>query len=86
MTPAANIPPVSMIPVQIFPPVSLAVDTGGKFAIGVNITDSKFATGVNNAGGNLPMVSMTPAANCHQCKRHRWQTMGTIIKLLTTQN
>ncbi len=39
---------------------------------------------------NLPPVSMTPAANCHQyqwhwrqichcCKWHRWQTMGTII-------
>ncbi len=44
---------------------------------------------------NMPPVSTIPAANCHsyqwhqrqiwhRCKRHRWQTMGTIIKLLTT--
>jgi hypothetical protein len=26
-------------------------------------TGGKFATGVNNTGGNLPPVSMTPAAN-----------------------
>ncbi len=40
------------------------VDTGGKFAIGVNDTGGKFAAGVNDAGGKLPPVSMTPAANC----------------------
>jgi hypothetical protein len=39
------------------------VDTGGKFATGVNDTDGKFAVGVNNTGGNLPPVSMTPVAN-----------------------
>jgi hypothetical protein len=44
---------------------------------------------------NLPPVSTTPVANCHRyqghrrqichwCKWHRWQTMGAIIKLLTT--
>jgi hypothetical protein len=27
------------------------VDTGGKFAAGVNNTGGKFATGVNDAGG-----------------------------------
>jgi hypothetical protein len=37
---------------QVFPPVSLVVDT-----------DGKFATSVNNAGGKLPPVSTTPAAN-----------------------
>jgi hypothetical protein len=36
-------------------------DTGGQFAAGVN--DTEFAASVNNAGGKLPSVSMTPAAN-----------------------
>jgi hypothetical protein len=39
------------------------VDTGGKFATGVNYTGGKFATGVNDAGGKLPPVSTTPVAN-----------------------
>ncbi len=39
------------------------VDTGGKFATGVNDTGGKFATGVNDAGGKLPPVSTPPAAN-----------------------
>jgi hypothetical protein len=63
-TPAAKLPPVSMTPVANLPPVSMTpaanfatsftsvVDTGGKFAIGVNDT-----------GGKLPPVSTTPAAN-----------------------
>ncbi len=57
------------------------VDTGGKFATGVNNTGGKFATGVNDAGGKLPPVSTTPAANLppvSRCQRHRWQIMGTI--------
>ncbi len=37
------------------------VDTGGKFATGVNDIDSKFAAGVNETGGDLPPVS-TPLA------------------------
>ncbi len=42
------------------PPVSVViVDTGGKFATGVNDTGA----GVNNTGGKLPPVSTTPAAN-----------------------
>ncbi len=36
------------------------VDTGGKLATGVNNTDTKFAAGVNDSGGNLPPVSMSP--------------------------
>ncbi len=43
----------------------------------------------------VSLVMLIPAANCpwyqryrrqicHQCKRHPWQTMGTIIRLLTT--
>jgi hypothetical protein len=39
------------------------VDTGGKFATGVNDTGGKFATDVNNAGDKLPPVSTTPAEN-----------------------
>jgi hypothetical protein len=38
------------------------VDTGGKFATGVDNTGGKFATGVNNTGGKLPLVSMTATA------------------------
>jgi hypothetical protein len=60
------------------------VDTDGKFATGVNDTGGKFATGVNDAGGKLQAVLTTPAANCHRCKQHQWQTMGTIIRLLST--
>ncbi len=39
------------------------VDTGGKFATGVNDAGSKFAAGVKDTGGNLPPVSTTPVAN-----------------------
>jgi hypothetical protein len=39
------------------------VDTGGKFAIGVNDTGGKFAVGVNDAGGKLPPVSLTLVTN-----------------------
>jgi hypothetical protein len=39
------------------------VDTGGKFASGVNDTGGKFAASVNDTGGKLPLESTTPAAN-----------------------
>jgi hypothetical protein len=46
-------PPVSVTPVANFSTIfASVVDTGGKFA-----------TGVNDAGGKLPAVSATPAAN-----------------------
>ncbi len=49
----ANLPPVSMTPAANFATsFSIVVDTGGKFA-----------AGVNNTGGKLPPVSTTPAAN-----------------------
>jgi hypothetical protein len=35
------------------------VDTGGKFATGVNDTGGKFAAGINDTGGMLPPVSTT---------------------------
>ncbi len=64
----ANLPPVPLIPpvstikaakfFTIFPSV---VDS--KFATGVNDTGGEFAACVNDAGGKLPPVSTTPAAN-----------------------
>jgi hypothetical protein len=39
------------------------VDAGGKFSNGVNDTGGIFAAFVNDTGGNLPLVSTTPAAN-----------------------
>jgi hypothetical protein len=37
------------------------VDTGGKFATGVNYTVGKFAIGVNGAGGKLlPVANLPP--------------------------
>jgi hypothetical protein len=57
-------PPVSATPVANFSTIfASVVDTGGKFATGVNDTGGKFAIGDNNAGGKLPPVSTTPAAN-----------------------
>jgi hypothetical protein len=60
------LPPVSTTPAANFATSSpCAVDTGGKFATGVNDNDTggKFAAGVNGAGGKLPPVSTTLAAN-----------------------
>jgi hypothetical protein len=44
---------------------AIIVDTGGKFATGVNDTTVNFATDINNAGGKLAncQLSLTPAAN-----------------------
>ncbi len=63
---AANLPPVSRTPAANFATSSpCVVDTGGKFATGVNVnyTGGKFAAGVNDDGGKLPLVSTTPVAN-----------------------
>jgi hypothetical protein len=51
LTPAANLPPVSLTPVANLLPVST---TQGKMV-------AKFATGVVDTGGNLPPVSTTLA-------------------------
>ncbi len=46
-------PTVSTTPVANFSTIfASVVDTGGKFATGVNDTGGKFATGVNDAGIN----------------------------------
>ncbi len=75
----ANLPPVSTTPAANFATsFASVVDTGGKFA-----------TGVNNAGTNLPSVSTTLGAICHRyqwhqlqiwhrCQWHGWQIMGKI--------
>jgi hypothetical protein len=65
----ANLPPMSVTPATNFA-TSLAsvVDTGGKFATGVNNTSGKFDAGISDTGGNLPPVSTTPAANLPRCQ------------------
>ncbi len=46
---------VSTTPVANFSTIFASiVDTGGKFATGVNDTGAKFAAGVDDAGGKLP--------------------------------
>jgi hypothetical protein len=55
------------------------VDTGGKFATGVNDSGGKFAACVNDIGGNLPpVVSTTPAANLPPQSMTPVAYMGTI--------
>jgi hypothetical protein len=57
-------PPISTTPAANFATsFASVVDTGGKFATGVNDTGDKFDAAVNDTGGNMPPVSMTPAAN-----------------------
>jgi hypothetical protein len=57
----ANLPPVSATPAANFYTIfASVVDTGGKFATGVNDTGGKFATGVNDACGKLPVNSKRP--------------------------
>jgi hypothetical protein len=47
-----KLPPVSTTPAANFATsLSSVVDTGGKFATGVNDTGGKFAAGVNDTGG-----------------------------------
>jgi hypothetical protein len=53
LTPAANLPPVSLTPVANLPPVSTAQ---GKLV-------AKFAAGVVDTGGNLPPVLLTPVVH-----------------------
>jgi hypothetical protein len=56
----ANLPPVLATPAANFYTIFASViDTGGKFATGVNDTGGKF---VNDARGKLSPVSTTPVA------------------------
>jgi hypothetical protein len=46
-------------------PDIFSIDTGGKFATGINKTSktgTKFAAGAVDTGGKLPPVSLIPAA------------------------
>jgi hypothetical protein len=52
LTPAANLPPVSLTSVANLPPVSTTL---AKLV-------AKFAAGVVDTGGNLPPLSLIPAA------------------------
>jgi hypothetical protein len=75
MTPEAKLPPVSTAPAANLPPVSTTsaanfatsytcvVDTGGKFAIGVNNTSGKLPPVSTTPAANLPPVSLTTVAN-----------------------
>ncbi len=59
LTPAAHLPPVSTTLAVNFVTVPPGiVDTSAKFAI-VNDTGGKFAAGVNDTCGKLPLVSTT---------------------------
>ncbi len=53
--------------------VAAVVDTGGKFATGVNDAGGKLPPVSTTVAANLPLVSMTPVAN-----------NGNNIRLLTT--
>ncbi len=57
-------PPVSTTPAANFSTnFASVVDTGGKFATGVNDTGGKLPTVSTTPAANLPPVSMTPVAN-----------------------
>ncbi len=72
MTLATNLPPVSATPAANFATsFASVVDTGGKFAAGINDT-----------GGNLPPVSMTPAANLPPVSMTPVANNGNKIRLL----
>jgi hypothetical protein len=60
----ANLPPVSTtLAANFATSFTCVVDTGGKFATGVNDTGGKFAADVNDTGGKLPPVTTTPVVN-----------------------
>jgi hypothetical protein len=73
-------------------------DTGGKFATRINDinfatsspcvvdTGGKFATGVNGAGGKLPPVSTTPAANLPPVSLTPVANIGNNIRLQTPES
>jgi hypothetical protein len=57
-------PPVSTTPAANFSTIfASVVDTGGKFATGVNDTGGKLPPVLTTPAANLPPVSLTPVAN-----------------------
>jgi len=86
-TPAAYLPPLSRTPAANFASsFASVVDTGRKFATGVNDTGGKFATGVNDAGGKLPPVSTTAAANLPPVTLTPVANNGNNIRLQTPES
>ena len=80
-------PPVSATQAAKFSTnFACVVDTGGKFATGVNDTGGKFATGVNDAGGKLPPVSTTPPANLPPVSMTPVANNGNNIRLLRPES
>jgi hypothetical protein len=81
------LPPVSTTPAANFVTSFISVvDTGGKFAIGVNDAGGKFAAGVNDTGGNLPPVSTTPEANLPPVLKTPVANNGNNIRLQIPQS
>jgi hypothetical protein len=83
-TPAAKLPPVSTTPVANLPPVS-ATPAANFYTIFASVVDTggKFATGVNDAGGKLPPASTTPAANLPPVSLTPVANNGNNIRLQT---
>ncbi len=80
-------PPVTTTPAANFATSSpCVVDTGGKFATGVNDNGGKFAAGVNDAGGKLPPVSTTPAANLPSVSLTSVANYGNNLRLQTPES
>jgi hypothetical protein len=76
ITPVANLPPVSTTLAANFATSSpCVVDTGGKFAAGVNDAGGKWPPVSTTPAANLPPVSLTPVAN-----------IGNNIRLLTPES
>ncbi len=63
LTSVAKLPVSTTTVANFATSVASFVDTGGKFATGVNVDRGKFATGNNEAGGKLPPESTTPVAD-----------------------
>jgi hypothetical protein len=71
----ANLPRVSTTPAANFATsFASVVNTGGKFATGVNYTGGKFAASVNATGSELLPVSTTPGGNENNGNNIRLQT------------
>jgi hypothetical protein len=67
----AKLPLVSTTPVQNLPPIWL-------------VSGGKFATSVTTLVANCHQYQRHRQQICHLCKRQQWQTMETIIRLLTS--
>jgi hypothetical protein len=79
-----NLPPVSTTPAAYFANSSTcAVDTGGKFATGVNDTGGKLPPVSTTTVANLPLVSTIPAANLPPVSLRPVANNGKNVRLQT---